>query len=122
LDQANKIAAFIINHPRTPADLIPYWDYDAPGIPNEPRDASAAAIIASSLLELSTYSSANKAQYFNYAERLLESLASDEYLASPGTNNNFLLKHCTGHKMADSEVDAPADLWGLLFSRSFAEI
>lgn len=107
LDQANKIAAFIINHPRTPADLIPYWDYDAPGIPNEPRDASAAAIIASSLLELSTYSSANKAQYFNYAERLLESLASDEYLASPGTNNNFLLKHCTGHKMADSEVDAP---------------
>jgi unsaturated chondroitin disaccharide hydrolase len=107
LDQANKIAAFIINHPRTPADLIPYWDYDAPGIPNEPRDASAAAIMASSLLELSTYSSANKEQYFSYAERLLESLASDEYLASPGTNNNFLLKHCTGHKMADSEVDAP---------------
>jgi unsaturated chondroitin disaccharide hydrolase len=55
LDQANKIAAFIINHPRTPADLIPYWDYDAPGIPNEPRDASAAAIMASSLLELSTH-------------------------------------------------------------------
>lgn len=107
LDQANKIAAFIINHPRTPADLIPYWDYDAPGIPNEPRDASAAAIMASSLLELSTYSSANKEQYFSYAERLLGSLSSDEYLAAPGTNNNFLLKHCTGHKMADSEVDAP---------------
>jgi unsaturated chondroitin disaccharide hydrolase len=89
LDQANKIAAFIINHPRTPADLIPYWDYDAPGIPNEPRDASAAAIIASSLLELSTYSSANKAQYFNYAERLLESLASDEYLACAWHKQQF---------------------------------
>lgn len=107
LEQANRIAAFIMDHPRTPDDLIPYWDYDAPGIPNEPRDASAAAIIASSLLELSTYSGDQKEQYFQYAESILKSLSSDEYLAAPGTNNNFLLKHCTGHKMADSEVDAP---------------
>ena len=107
LDQADKIAAFIMNHPRTPDDLVPYWDYDAPGIPNEPRDASAAAIIASALIELSTYSQDNSTAYFNYAEKLLNSLASDEYLAAPGTNNNFLLKHCTGHKTANSEVDGP---------------
>ena len=107
LDQANRIAEFIMNHPRTPEDLIPYWDYDAPGIPNEPRDASAAAIMASALLELSTYSQENAENYFNYAERLLMSLASEEYLAAPGTNNNFLLKRCTGHKTADSEVDGP---------------
>lgn len=107
LDQAENIAQFIINHPNTPEDLVPYWDYDAPGIPDEPRDASAAAIIASALLELSTYSSQNGQQYFNHAERILESLASDEYLAAPGTNNNFLLKHCTGHKPQDSEVDVP---------------
>jgi len=107
LDQADLIAAFIINHPETPEDLIPYWDYDAPGIPNEPRDASAAAIVASALLELSNYSKENSELYFTYAEKLLKNLSTDEYLAKPGSNNNFLLKHCTGHKTADSEVDGP---------------
>lgn len=107
LDQANHIADFIINHPKTPADKIPYWDYDAPGIPNEPRDASAAAIIASGLLELSTYSNEKSETYFKHAEEILMSLSSDEYLATPGTNSNFLLKHCTGSKPADSEVDVP---------------
>jgi unsaturated chondroitin disaccharide hydrolase len=107
LDLAENIAQFIIDHPNTPDDLVPYWDYDAPGIPDEPRDASAAAIIAGALLELSTYSNQNAAQYFNYAERILQSLSSDEYLAAPGTNNNFILKHCTGHKPQESEVDAP---------------
>ena len=107
LDLAENIAQFIINHPNTPDDLVPYWDYDAPGIPDEPRDASAAALIASAFLELSTYSSQNGAQYFSYAERILESLSSDEYLAAPGTNNNFILKHCTGHKPQNSEVDVP---------------
>lgn len=107
LDLAENIAQFIINHPNTPDDLVPYWDYDAPGIPEEPRDASAAAIIASALLELSTYSRENAQEYFSYAERILENLTSDEYLAAPGTNNNFILKHCTGHKPQNSEVDAP---------------
>ena len=107
LDQAEKIAQFIIKHPRTPEDLIPYWDYDAPEIPNEPRDASAAAIIAGGLLELSTYSEANGDLYFSRAEQILKNLSSDEYLAAPGSNNNFILKHCTGHKPGDSEIDVP---------------
>ncbi len=107
LDQANKIAEFIMNHPNTPEDLIPYWDYDTPDIPNTPRDASAAAIIASALLELSTYSDAHSEEYFTYAGKVLKSLSSDQYLAEPGTNNNFLLKHCTGNKPGGSEIDAP---------------
>jgi len=56
LQHAENIAAFILHHPNLPKDLVPYWDFDAPNIPNEPRDASAAAIIASALFELSTYS------------------------------------------------------------------
>lgn len=107
LNQAKQIAGFIMNHPRTPEDLIPYWDYDAPGVPNEPRDASAAAIMASALLELSTFTEGQTNDYFLYAEKILKSLSSDNYLAVPGKNNNFLLKHCTGHKPADSEVDSP---------------
>ena len=55
LDAAHKIARFIIDHRPAENDYIPYWDYDAPKIPNEPRDASAAAITASALLELSGY-------------------------------------------------------------------
>lgn len=107
LELAEKIAKLIMEHPNTPADLIPYWDYDAPGIPNEPRDASAAAIIASALLELSQLSGSGGQKYYDYAEKLLISLSSDEYLAEAGTNNNFILKHCTGHKPQESEVDGP---------------
>ena len=46
LDIAEKIAHFIITNKNMPADMVPYWDFDAPNIPNEPRDASAAAINA----------------------------------------------------------------------------
>ena len=55
LAQAGKIARFLMSHPRLPADKIPYWDFDAPNITDAPRDASAAAIMASALLELGDY-------------------------------------------------------------------
>ncbi len=55
LDQARHVADFIFTNPNLPEDLIPYWDFNAPAIPDEPRDVSAATIIASALYELSTY-------------------------------------------------------------------
>jgi hypothetical protein len=55
LEQAKKIADFILTKANLPADGIPYWDYNAPGIPNVLRDASAASIMASAFLELSMY-------------------------------------------------------------------
>ena len=36
LDQAEKIASFLLDHPNLPGDLAPYWDFDAPDIPDEP--------------------------------------------------------------------------------------
>lgn len=107
LRQAEGIARFIINHPNLPADKIPYWDFDAPHIPNEERDASAAAIIASAMLELSHYSSIYKDACFNLAEQILVSLSSPAYKAKVGTNNFFILKHSVGHKPARSEVNTP---------------
>lgn len=108
LKMADDIAAYIIDHPNTPEDLIPVWDYDLYGKEGEPRDASAASIIASALLDLSTLVEGEKAaKYFNHAEGILESLASDAYLAASGTNNYFILKHATGHKPENSEVDVP---------------
>ena len=106
LDHAVAVAEYIL--PRLPEDGIPYWDYDAPDIPNDVRDASAAAIMASGLIELSTYVDAERsARYLSAAERMLRTLASDEYLAEPGSHYGFLLKHSTGNKNKDSEVNVP---------------
>ena len=108
LDQANKIAQFLLNHPNLPADKIPYWDFNAPGIPNELRDASAAAIMASGLLELAQYSNGkNKNEYIGTAEKMLRSLASPSYRAPLGSNGGFILMHSVGHKPGASEVDVP---------------
>ncbi|MDR7049371.1 rhamnogalacturonyl hydrolase YesR [Duganella sp. 3397] len=108
LAQANKIASFIINHPRLPADKVPYWDFDDPAIPQAPRDSSAAAIIASALLELSGFVEPPLAhRYIAMAEQQLRSLSSPAYLAAPGGNGGFLLMHATGHKPAGKEVDVP---------------
>ncbi len=105
LEQAMKIADYFIS--RLPEDYIPFWDFDAPNIPYEPRDASSAAIAASALIELSQFSTAKKDIYFEMAEKMLESLMSDKYMAAPGTNGPFLLKHSTGNKNSNSDVDAP---------------
>src|SRR5690606_32637903 len=53
LDFAEKVSDVYLE--RLPDDLIPYWDFDDTAIPDAPRDASAAAIAASGLLELSTF-------------------------------------------------------------------
>lgn len=105
LEQAKKIAAFLLGHPRLPADGIPYWDYDDPAIPNAPRDASAAAITASALLELNQYSNSNN-EYRKKAGKLLKALSST-YRAAVGTHHGFLLLHSTGHKPHNSEIDVP---------------
>lgn len=104
LDHAEKIAGFILNHPNMPADMIPYWDFHAPDLPAV-RDASAAAIMASALIELSGYSPKKGNMYFNAGEKILQSLSSENYLAQPGTNKGFLIKHTTGNFLRNSEVD-----------------
>ena len=108
LAQARKIAAFWMSHPRLPADKVPYWDFDDPAIPNTPRDSSAAAIASSALLELAGFGDAAEAKrYRGFAEATLRSLSSSAYLAKPGENGGFLLKHATGHKPAGKEIDVP---------------
>ena len=105
LKQAENIARFILNHKNMPADLVPYWDFDAPNIPNEPRDASAAAVIASGLYELSGYSK-NKTLYVQKADKMLNSLAT-KYVSPVGENKGFILISSTGSKPSNSEVDVP---------------
>ncbi len=104
LDQAIKIANYMINHPQLPKDHIPYWDYDAPKIPNEPRDASAAAITASALIELNKYADND---YLTEAKKILESLSSKDYRAELGKNKHFILKHSVGSIPHNNEIDVP---------------
>jgi len=108
LEQAIKIAAFILSNPNLPANKIPYWDFNAAGIPNVLRDASAAAIMASALIELAGYVDIKKAnEYLSVAETILTNLSTPEYRASAGTNGGFILKHSVGHLPNKTEVDVP---------------
>jgi len=103
LNFAQKVADVYLKH--LPHDYIPYWDFDDPSIPNSPRDASAAAIVASGLLELSTYLNNSRGEnYKKAAIKMLRVLSSDEYQC--GKDNSAFLCHSTGHWPNKSEIDA----------------
>lgn len=126
LEQSENIATLIIDNKTTPKDHIPYWDYDAPNIPDEPRDASAAAVTASALLELQLYVDKNLAKiYKDYAASIIRSLSSPEYLADKGDNGFFILKHSTGAASLGSEIDVPlvyADYYFLEALKRYREL
>ncbi|MFV0378082.1 MAG: glycoside hydrolase family 88 protein [Mangrovibacterium sp.] len=105
LERAEKAFDFVVHHKNFPNDFVPYWDLDAPGIPAEPRDASAAAIIASALYEMSTYA---KSEYYkSWADKIMDSLGSSAYRAKPGENGNFILMHSVGSIPHGVEIDVP---------------
>lgn len=106
LNKAVVIADYLMTQPNLPADHIPYWDYSAPNIPDAPRDASAAAVIASALVELSQYVP-NGTKYRDEAALILENLSSPAYRAKLGSEGGFILKHSVGSIPHKSEVDVP---------------
>lgn len=83
--------------------MVPYWDFDDPGIPDVSKDASAAAVVASALIELSGYTEKGESgQYLEAATKMLKSLY-DNYRA--GDSCPAFLLHSTGHRPAGSEID-----------------
>ena len=105
LDFAQKVADYAINHPSMPKDGVPWWDYGASG---EERDSSAAAIMASGLLELSTFVEKSKGAFYRaFAARQLLSLSSSGYFSSGDEIGHWILKHGVGHKPGSSEIDTP---------------
>ena len=105
LEAAKKIAAFLQKN--LPEDLIFYWDFNDPTIPNANRDASASAITASALYMLSSLTDQGKEEYSTLANNILASLSSPQYLAEVGANGGFLIQHCVGNMPKKTEVDTP---------------
>lgn len=118
LNIAQNMANFYINHPNLPEDNIPFWDFNANenGYNKEwkfddsiigyiPRDASAAAITASALLELYTFT--NNKKYFNFAKETIKTLSSPQYTSKLKENCGFILKHSTGSLPHGKEIDVP---------------
>ncbi len=132
LDLAVKIADFILNHKNMPADYVPYWDFDAPQIPDEPRDVSAAAIMSSAFFDLSKLvhkadfeipKDSLSAEYKTVAETILTNL-SHNYRNKVGEHAGFLLDHSVGSKPHASEVDVPiiyADYYFLEANKKYME-
>ena len=105
LDLSEHVADFLFNSPTMPEDLVPYWDFNAPGIPDEPRDASSAAVIASGLYEMSYHTGNN--EYKEKADKIIESLSTPAYRAAQGTNGGFILMHSVGSIPHGSSIDVP---------------
>ena len=103
LDFAQKVTDVYLD--RLPEDKVPYWDFDDPSIPDAPRDASAGAVVASALLELSTYlPNGTGKRYKDAAIEMLTSLSSDSYQS--GESKPSFLLHSVGHWPNHSEIDA----------------
>ena len=120
LEQALKTFRAIRDHKNMPSDKVPYWDFDAPGIPNEPRDASAAACIASALYYISTIDVKNPQIYREYADSIMTSLASPAYRAALGTNHDFLLMHSVGSIPHHAEINVPLNYADYYFLEALA--
>lgn len=122
LVQSENVARMLLG--RLPEDGIPYWDFDSPEIPEDVKDASAAAVMASAFVELSTLTADKKLakDCLAMAERQLRALSSDEYLAAEGECGGFILKHSTGNKPGNSEVDVPLSYADYYFLEALVRI
>lgn len=118
LVRAEEIALFMIHHRNFPEDMVPFWDFDAPDIPDAPRDVAAASIMCSALFELSRYSTEYSDTFLHVAMNQINVLSSAKYHAMPGTNNNFILMHSTGNFPGHTEVDSPINYADYYFIES----
>ncbi len=105
LEQAKNIEKFIFNDENLPEDMVPYWDFDCPDIPNTYRDVSSAAIIASAMYEL--YTITGEKDYLKKADTIITSLSSPAYRAEQGTNGGFILMHSVSSIPHGAGIDVP---------------
>lgn len=106
LDFAKKVTdVYLRRLHETSDDMVPKWDMDDPRGYAAPKDASAACVVASALLELLGYVGGTQGDYYRQqAIEMLQCLSTEKY-QSRDKNVAFLM-HSTGHHPAGSEIDA----------------
>ncbi|MDH7461705.1 glycoside hydrolase family 88 protein [Chitinophagaceae bacterium 26-R-25] len=120
LTTAKRMADFYMNNQNLPGDKIPYWDfnvnekgytaqwnYEPTKINYKVRDVSAAAVVCSALFELSSYLGNDGKKYKDFAVSSIKTLSTSNYMATPGSNAFFLLKHSVGSFPHNAEIDVP---------------
>jgi len=109
LNTAVKMAEYFINN--LSEDYIPYWDLQLPADSEKKfKDASAAAIALSALLELRNYMN-DKTKYDEKINNILHSLINN-YL-SEETDSDGILLHCAYNVNSSNPYDWDAStVWG----------
>ena len=92
---------------QAPEDLVPYWDYRDPGIPEAPRDSAAAAIAAGGFLTLAEVHPSNRLrkEYSGRARRVLGSLLEGYLNRHSGGSYQGILRHACYSKPHNEGVD-----------------
>jgi unsaturated chondroitin disaccharide hydrolase len=105
LESARKMADYYIEN--VPDDYVPYWDFQAPNVPDEVRDTSAAALAAAGMWELAktVTDSADENRYREVAIKTLDSLTRDYTARGQARSDGRILVHATLHKPAGIAVD-----------------
>ncbi|MGB6151810.1 MAG: glycoside hydrolase family 88 protein [Pricia sp.] len=105
LNQAKATADFYLSQKNFREDGIPYWDFRDPKIPDAVRDVSAATVIASAFYEMDGY--IDDPKYKAYADKVMATLQSEEYILPVDVNAPFILDHSTGNWPKNDEMDEP---------------
>lgn len=120
LDLAEKCGKIFVD--ALEEDYIPVWDLSLKGKEGEPRDSSAAAIVASAFLELSDYVDSSKKKYYlDMAEKMLESLYT-KYSSDGKENDEGLIVHACGNKPSKKDMDCSLIYGDYYFVEAIAKL
>ncbi|HSE37526.1 MAG TPA: glycoside hydrolase family 88 protein [Blastocatellia bacterium] len=114
LETAERCAGYYLEN--TPDDGVPFWDYGAPNIPDEPLDSSAAAIVAGAFWKLKDieHTKRDSRTYRDAALAILTTLTSDEFLGTHNPAYEGILRHGVYHRPMNWGVDESV-MWGDYF-------
>ena len=114
LETAERCATYYLEN--TPHNGVPFWDYAAPGIPDEPLDSSAAAVIAGAFWKLKDieHTKHGSTAYRHAALQILTTLTSDEFLGTHDAQYEGILRHGVYHRPMNWGVDESV-MWGDYF-------
>ncbi|WGD53545.1 hypothetical protein QA641_06415 [Bradyrhizobium sp. CB1650] len=110
-EYAVRVLDWWIDH--VPTDLVAYWDFDDPAIPNTSRDTAATAIAAAASLRLaSALGATGGAKYRDFAERTVAELVSaylTPILPSDKRPPGMLTGGCFTRKALARDIDTAHD-------------